>query len=184
MPDGVVTLAQDFETMEDSNRSSSPNIHEESSPARRNLHKGSVAAPVLGLLAPLSAGLAGCATGSGGQRALPGFKAVPVSTADTVSVPDGYTVDVIAAWGEPVGLSGESAPFKFDAGYSAAEQETQFGMHHDGIHFFRHPLVPESNNAGLMVMNHEYADDGLLHTDGMRCCAPPPTRAACACWSH
>ena len=107
--------------MEDSNRSCSPNIHELSAPVRRTLLKGSVAAPVLGLLAPLSAGLAGCATGSGGQRALLGFKAVPVSTADTVSVPDGYTVDVIAAWGEPVGLSGESVPFKFDVGNSAAE---------------------------------------------------------------
>jgi hypothetical protein len=41
-------------------------------------------------------------------------------------------------------------------------------MHHDGIHWFRHPLTPDSSSAGLLVMNHEYADDGLLHTDGMK----------------
>jgi secreted PhoX family phosphatase len=41
------------------------------------------------------------------------------------------------------------------------------GMHHDGIHFFRHPVTPGSSTTGLLVMNHEYTDDGLLHPDGM-----------------
>ena len=59
--------------------------------------------------------------------------------------------------------------FKPDASNSAAEQEKQAGMHHDGIHFF--PLDDCSRRKrtrrGLLVMNHEYTDDGLLHVGGM-----------------
>jgi secreted PhoX family phosphatase len=87
-----------------------------------------------------------------------------VSTADTVVVPEGYSVQVIARWGEPAGLSGENPAFKTDASNSASEQEMQIGTHHDGIHYF-----PQAgSNAGLLVMNHEYTDDGLLHPDGMK----------------
>jgi secreted PhoX family phosphatase len=87
--------------------------------------------------------------------------------ADAVVVPEGYAVQAIAAWGEPVGLPAGSPPFRFDAGNTAAEQEMQTGMHHDGIHFY--PLPGGDGNAGgLLVMNHEYADDGLLHADGMK----------------
>ena len=43
-------------------------------------------------------------------------------------------------------------------------------MHHDGMHFF--PLstgsAQLSSTHGLLVMNHEYTDDGLLHPDGMK----------------
>jgi secreted PhoX family phosphatase len=37
------------------------------------------------------------------------------------------------------------------------------GMHHDGMHFF----AINSSTHGLLVINHEYTDDGLLHSDGM-----------------
>ena len=167
-------MAKDFSTMEDSNCSSNPSIHDVSSPQRRTLLRSGLAGTVTGLLAPLSglaavgamSTVAGCAsTASGGP--LLGFKSVPVSSADAVTVPDGYTAHAIAAWGEPVGLSGESPAFRPDASNSAADQEAQLGMHHDGIHFFKHPLMPQSSAAGLLVMNHEYADDGLLHSDGM-----------------
>ena len=161
-------MAKDFSTMEDSNRSSNSSIHEVSDPARRTLLRGGLAGTVTGLLAPLGgvAALAGCAT-AGGSAPLLGFKSVPVSVADIITVPEGYSAQVIAAWGEPVGLSGENAAFKFDGSNSAAEQEAQLGMHHDGVHFFKHPIAPTSSSNGLLVMNHEYADDGLLHADGM-----------------
>ena len=158
-------MAKDFDAMEDSNRSSSTSIHEVSEPSRRTLLRGGLAGTLTGLLAPLSgmAALAGCATvGSGGP--LLGFKGVPVSTADSVVVPEGYSVQVIAAWGEAVGLSGENPAFKHDGGNTAAEQETQLGMHHDGIHFF----TQNGSTSGLLVMNHEYVDDGLLHIDGLK----------------
>ena len=158
-------MAKDFELMEDSNRSKNPSIHEVSDPVRRLLVKGSLGSIATGLMAPLAAvSLAGCASGALSSRGTGlGFKSVPVSTADSVVVPEGYIAEVIAAWGEPVGLSGDMPAFKPDASNTAAEQEAQMGMHHDGMHFF----AQQGSTSGLLVMNHEYADDGLLHTDGM-----------------
>ena len=157
-------MAKDFSLMENSNRSSNTSIHDVSDPARRTVLRGGLGAAVSSLFAPLSgvAALAGCATAVSGGPLL-GFKSVPISTADSIVVPEGYTAQVIAAWGEPAGLSGENAAFKFDASNSAAEQEAQIGMHHDGIHFYSQ----NGSTSGLLAMNHEYSDDGLLHTDGM-----------------
>jgi len=150
-------MAKDFATMEDSNRSSNPSIHQVSDPARRVLLRAGLGSLASGFLAPL----AGCAT-TGGDGPLLGFRSVPISTADAVSVPEGYTVQVLAPWGEPAGLSGENPAFKWDAANSAAEQEVQMGMHHDGIHYF----AQNGSTAGLLVMNHEYVDEGLLFPDG------------------
>ncbi|MDC6166653.1 PhoX family protein [Paucibacter sp. XJ19-41] len=152
-------MAKDFLTMEDSNRSANTSIHEVSDPARRSLLRGGLGLGLGGLL-----GLGGCASGGVLGGPLLGFKSVPVSTADAIVVPEGYSAQVIAAWGEPVGLSGEDSAFRFDGSNTAAQQETQLGMHHDGIHFF----AQEGSKSGLLVMNHEYSDDGLLHTDGMQ----------------
>jgi uncharacterized protein len=160
-------MAKDFSTMEDSNRSSNPNIHQISNPARRTVLRGGLGVAVTGLLSPMAAltgALTGCASVGNTTAPLLGFKSVPVSTADTIVVPEGYTAQVIAAWGEAVGLSGDNPAFKPDASNSAAEQEAQLGMHHDGIHFF----AQDGSKSGLLVMNHEYVDDGLLHTDGMQ----------------
>lgn len=163
-------MAKDFSTMEDSNRCANPSIHEVSAPARRVVLRGGLGMAVSGLLAPLGATalLPGCAaTGPGGTGStgpLLGFKSVPVSIADTVVVPEGYSAQVLAPWGEPVGLSGEMPAFKDNAGNTAAEQAAQMGMHHDGMHYY--PL--DGSTSGLLVMNHEYVDDGLLHTDGLK----------------
>ena len=62
-----------------------------------------------------------------------GFKALPVSTADTVVVPPGYTARVLIAWGDPVS---DGPAFKPDASNTAAEQATQWGMHNDGVVYF------------------------------------------------
>jgi uncharacterized protein len=94
-----------------------------------------------------------------------GFQPIPVSTADRVIVPAGYTATVLYAWGDPIS---DGPAFNTDASNTAADQELQAGMHHDGMHFF--PLA-RFNRArtrrGLLVMNHEYTDDGLLHVGGM-----------------
>jgi secreted PhoX family phosphatase len=92
-----------------------------------------------------------------------GFKPVPASTADTLQVPEGYRATVLAPWGEPVGLPGRMPAWRDDASQGAAEQAAQMGMHHDGLQFL--PLGP-GGQRGLLVVNHEYVDDGLLHTDG------------------
>ena len=158
-------MAKDFSTMEDSNRCSNPSIHEVSDPKRRVMLRGGLAATVSSFLAPLGATVAlpGCA-GMPGSGPLLGFKSVPVSTADKIMVPEGYVSQVLAPWGEAVGLSGEMPAFKENAGNTAAEQAAQMGMHHDGMHYF----AMDGSTSGLLVMNHEYVDDGLLHTDGLK----------------
>jgi secreted PhoX family phosphatase len=99
-----------------------------------------------------------------GASGLLGFRGIPVSKADTVVVPPGYTAEVLYAWGDPI-VDGPA--FKPDASNTVADQERQAGMHHDGIHYFPLPMGPTSSTRGLLAMNHEYTDDGLLHPDGM-----------------
>ena len=99
-----------------------------------------------------------------------GFESISASTEDTVRVPDGYLIQVIAPWGEPIGHSSQAAgqpAFNSDASNSGAEQALQVGMHHDGMHYFSLPPGSASSDRGLLVINHEYIDDGLLHRGGI-----------------
>jgi secreted PhoX family phosphatase len=161
-------MAKDFSLMEDSNRSSNPSIHDVSDPSRRQVLRGGLGALASSFLAPLSAvgaaaALTGCASMGKVAAAKIGFKSVAISTADSITVPEGYIAHVIAPWGDPVGIVGQNNPFKDDASNSASEQETQLGMHHDGIHFY----ALDGSRRGLLAMNHEYVDHGLLFKDGM-----------------
>ena len=184
-------MPKDFDTMEDSNRSSNPSIHDVSSPERRLWLRGAGSAAVWsawGRLAGALAGsgtattlgslgaaavVAGCATAPGSAPASAGgrqptglgFQGIPPSTADAVQVPPGYVATPLAAWGEPVGVPGRMPAFRFDASNSADDQALQMGMHHDGLAYF--PLNGSSTH-GLIAVNHEYTDDGLLHPDGFR----------------
>jgi secreted PhoX family phosphatase len=156
-------MAKDFDSMEDSNRSANASIHEVSVPSRRTVLKGAALASLAGMLAPLS-GRAGASPSSPlPQQPRLGFKGIPVGMGDALVVPEGYVASVIAAWGEPVGVPGQMPAFRFDGSNSAADQAVQMGMHHDGIHFY--PLNAQGTR-GLLAMNHEYTDDGLLHPDG------------------
>jgi secreted PhoX family phosphatase len=85
-----------------------------------------------------------------------GFKPVPVSQADAVTVPEGYRVQVILPWGEPI----RGAKPRFDVNNSGADQALQIGMHHDGMHYF--PITGSSAD-GLLVINHEYVEPRLMH---------------------
>lgn len=170
--------------MEDSNASSNPDIHAVSDPARRVVLHGGLG---MALASLFGAGAAGCAatgglpvastsgvrqpTGMAPRATTPGsgprlgFKAIPASSADTLVVPEGYVADVIAPWGEPVGIAGRMPAFRDDASNAAADQEVQMGMHHDGLQYY--PL-DAGGRRGLLAINHEYTDDGLLHPDGLR----------------
>ena len=92
-----------------------------------------------------------------------GFAAVPPSRADAVVVPRGYRHQVLSAWGDPV-VAGAGA-FTPDA--DAAAQAAAAGMGHDGMAFFPLPLSPSGAQRGLLAVNYEYTDDGLLHPNGM-----------------
>ena len=88
-----------------------------------------------------------------------GFESVPVSSADAVVVPPGYTSRVLIAWGDPI----SNGPlFNQDASNSAADQALQYGMHNDGMVYFK----LNGSAHGLLVVNNEYTDDVLLFPDG------------------
>jgi uncharacterized protein len=148
-------MAKDFRTMEDSNTSSNPTIHDVSNPERRTLLQGSAIAGISSLM-----GCAGLANSAGSTI---GFKAIPAGFGDKLVVPEGYTATPIAAWGEPIGIAGSMPTFKSDGSNTAADQAVQMGMHHDGVEYF--PINGSSTN-GVIAINHEYTDDGLLHVGG------------------
>ncbi len=95
-----------------------------------------------------------------------GFASIGTSTADSIVVPAGYEANVLYRWGDAVGLAGNLPAFKADASNSAKEQAAQAGMHHDGMAYFSLPMNSENPDHGLLSMNHEYVDNGLLFTDG------------------
>lgn len=94
-----------------------------------------------------------------------GFEGISVSQEDTVRVPSGYSVNVLAPWGDPIS---DGPAFRQDASNSAEDQLQQFGMHSDAVEFF--PFTgtdgKPSHSHGLLCINHEYTDDGLLHVNG------------------
>jgi len=114
-----------------------------------------------------------------------GFESVPASTGayvsgftttnpgptttpqlDRFTVPAGYTAEVFVAWGDAIMPGG--TPFSGTATETAAQQQRQFGMHNDGMHFFPFTAagnVP-SNERGLLCVNNEYTHEEILFPDG------------------
>ncbi|WP_028453628.1 PhoX family protein [Chitinilyticum aquatile] len=141
--------------------------------SRRSLLTGSGAAATGLLLAGLpdlasAAAQSAARAGKALKPAALGFAGIPLSDADTVTVPAGYRAQLVNAWGDAVGLAGNLPAFKQDGSNSFVEQMAQSGMHHDGMHFFPLPYGSQNSAHGLLAINHEYTDDGLLHTDGMK----------------
>jgi uncharacterized protein len=107
----------------------------------------------------LPAGVAG--------KKLIGFTAVAVSSADTVVVPKGYRVQTLVPWGTPItGNMPAFDPLK----NTGADQASQVGSHHDGMHFF--PIEGKdpyngSSSEGLLVMNHEYVEPRYMHASAV-----------------
>ena len=159
-------MAKDFSKMEHSNRSSNLNIHQVCVPAKRQTLQLAAWWGLLGSLSPLAA------------HAKPsriGFKAMPIGLGDFIELPADYVATVLAPWGDAVGIAGNMPVYKPDASNTAQEQAVQMGMHHDGIDYFP---IDGSSTRGLLVMNHEYTDDGLLHPDGMKTWSAEKVRKA------
>lgn len=171
-----------------SNPSTAPHFNEvvRRAVSRRGFLKAGLGAGAVGFM---GAGLTACggddndddspagenpgATNPGGETpAKPvelNFKAVPISTADTVVVPEGYQFAVISRWGDPL-FAGAPA-FKADASNGGDDQARQLGYNHDGLHFF--PIdgtdsVNGSSVEGLMVTNHEYTTPEYFYPVGVQ----------------
>jgi hypothetical protein len=136
-------------------------------PFRRRLFSAAILTLGGGALAAAGVPLPSLAASAGrAVGALHGFAGIPVSSADAVMLPAGYAASLLYAWGDPVSDGPRARP---DASDDAAAQIQQAGMHHDGMHFF--PFVENgkpSSTHGLLCINHEYTDDGLLHGGGMQ----------------
>lgn len=98
--------------------------------------------------------------GKGGKKpdGARGLRFAPVApnTADKVTVPDGYTQNIVIRWGDPI-LRG--AP-EFDPNKQTAKaQAGQFGYNNDFL-----SLLPLKSERGkqLLVANHEYTDEILM----------------------
>lgn len=134
---------------------------------RRQLLKGSAGAAAIGFL---GLGLSGCNSDSDSDddnaagepapapapAALLGFTAVAVSSADTIVVPEGYSHQVLIPWGTPI--TGDFPAWSVNS--TGADQASQIGSHHDGMHFF---AINGSSDDGLLVLNHEYVEPRLMH---------------------
>jgi secreted PhoX family phosphatase len=130
--------------------------------SRRQLMRGGLLTAGLTLLGPLAARDRTAAQGA--RARLVGFPGIPPSRADAIAVPPGYAAEVLYAWGDPIS---DGPAFKPDASNTVEEQAVQAGMHHDGIEFFSLPRGASTSTHGLLALNHEYTDDGLLHPGGM-----------------
>jgi uncharacterized protein len=98
-----------------------------------------------------------------------GFESVPASlapVADRVTVPAGYSAQLMVAWGDPI-MPGAPA-FNPDASQSASDQARQFGAHTDGMHLFPFAGLGGKpvSDRGLLVTNHEYTHEEILYPDG------------------
>jgi secreted PhoX family phosphatase len=147
--------------------------------SRRAVMGGGMAAAA-GFLAGgrLLGGVAGAAPGAParshgngrGQRPgdLLGFTAIPLGYDDEVHVAPGYAAAPFIPWGTPIlGSFPEFVPGTpplVPGGNTAAQQAEQTGMHHDGMHYFPLTRGPGGSERGLLVVNHEYTDEGYLHT--------------------
>ena len=136
--------------------------------SRRQFLKGSVGAATLSVfggfgLGALSSSAAAASPSPVGGIGFPSVAPNVVPMLDKISVPPGYTATILTAWGDPV--SGGPA-WNAAGAQTEAEQLQQQGMHHDGMRFFPFQTTGgESSDRGLLVTNHEYTDEGILHTD-------------------
>ena len=74
-------------------------------------------------------------------------------------VADGYDMQVVIRWGDPV-IAG-APPFD-PASLTAAAQEKQFGYNNDYLGLYAVPAGSRSGDRFLMVVNHEYINSNLM----------------------
>ncbi|HEV7458688.1 MAG TPA: PhoX family phosphatase [Roseococcus sp.] len=125
--------------------------------SRRGWMAGGMAAFMTGFLPVGSAE----ATPAAAQPSI-GFQPVPVAVHDRVTLPPGYSAQVLVPQGTM--LDGSAGRPLLEM--SGEEQGRAIGAHHDGMHFFpiegREP-DQGSSTEGLLVLNHEYVEPRFMH---------------------
>jgi hypothetical protein len=140
-----------------SNHSANPTMYDviEARASRRGFLVGGLATLATGLFGGgLSTRAALAQTTASG---LLGFTPVPLSKEDTVVVPEGYKVQILAPWGTPLTAD---APAYAPGAVTGAAQAVEVGSHHDGMHFYP---IDGSSEDGLLALNHEYVEPRFFH---------------------
>ena len=87
------------------------------------------------------------------------FKELTHTLDDKQHVAEGYDMQVVIRWGDPV-VAG--APAFDPANLTAAAQEKQFGYNNDYLGLYPLPAGSRSGDRFLMVANHEYINSNLM----------------------
>ncbi len=128
-----------------------PHIQDLLAVRRRTLLMGLAGLPLLSL-APAHA-----------QSRPLGFQSVPANLSDDVSVPAGYRVQTLIAWGDAMF---DEMPEKADLNaLTRADQEKRWGMNNDMLMLFPASFAfppPRDGDEFLLCANHEYFDPGLM----------------------
>jgi secreted PhoX family phosphatase len=82
------------------------------------------------------------------------FTTVPPNAADRVTVPPGYSQEVVIRWGDPI--LNRTPELELDT-HTAAAQRGQFGYNNDFL-----GLLPLNRDTQLLCANHEYTDEVLM----------------------
>ena len=170
-------LAIQSHDSEDYNTSNNPSLNDiiDVRLSRRGLFKagfGTAGTAVLGTI-----GLSACGGGSTAAVAVPavaalgttalGFAAIAKNKLDTVTIAAGYTATPIYALGDP--LTAGTPAYKNDG--TDTDFDNRSGDHHDGMEYYGLNAAGtardvNSNDRGLLVMNHEAITDQFLHANG------------------
>ena len=156
------TRSQAYEASEDTGRNLSVNptlgdviaarFH------RRDLLKGALGvAAITATIGPLARLALRQAEAAVGGRFK--FKEVAAGVDETHHVAEGYDVQVLMRWGDPV-LKG--APAFDPVRQTAPAQQMQFGYNSDYLGYFPMPGAANPSQHGLLVVNHEYTNEELM----------------------
>lgn len=97
------------------------------------------------------------------------FTPVAKSTADILSIPEGYSATVLYKLGDP--LTGDYANYKNDGTEDGDSFNYRAGDHHDGMEYFGLNASglgkdPTNSKRGLLCINHENITQPFLHPTG------------------
>jgi secreted PhoX family phosphatase len=156
------TRSQAYEASEDigRNASANPTIGDVIAARfdRRDLLKGALGvAAITATMGPLALITSQKAAAASGGRFT--FKEAAAGVDDKHYVAEGYDVQILMRWGDPV-MKG--APAFDPTKQTAAAQKMQLGYNSDYLGYLPMPGASNPSQHGLLVINHEYTNEELM----------------------
>ena len=132
--------------------------------SRRTVIGGAMAAGVgVFLGGGLASGSSFAAPAAAAKRqGLLGFTEVPVSDADSITVPPGYAWDVLIPWGTPLSSTARRSPRTPRT--RRRTRSTRSASTTTACTTSRSRTAHKGNRRGLLVLNHEYTDASQIYT--------------------